>query len=671
MGIEKHPAFKNPLEAEMQFYESGYLMFLWLIPLVLLIGGWGNADRNKRLSRWGDKDFLERRLMPGYSRPTRKVAAGLLMGVFFLATLALARPQWGEEKKKIERKGVDLVFLFDTSLSMLAEDIKPSRLAKSKLEIKNLVRRLKGDRLGMVAFSGSSFLQCPLTLDYSAFLLFVDALKPGYIPNPGTSLSQAIRLGIRAFPEESKKYRAILVFSDGEDHEGGMEEALQEAKKSGVRVYAVGVGTPEGDPIPLHSGTDQKITGYKKDREGVVVITRLNAPLLTQIAKETGGLYLAATAGEKEIDIILKHLETLGERQLKERLIAEREDHFQLFLLLAFLLLIGETVAGKRRAGSANLSTALLPLLALFLLSGFIDTPHSLVEKGNRLAKDKKYQSAVENYRKAQVAQPNEPIIRYNLGTSLHQLYEYAEAEKELEQALSQAKDAGTKAKILYNYGNTQYRLGNFEKAIESYKKVLELNPKDEDAKYNLEFLQKKKSQFEQKNKQRQNQQKQKPQPQPQTHQNQEQQQDQQQSSQDNQKQQQKDAESGGGQAEQQKEQKEKEGEDKKGGPGGQQKQEKKENEEREGKQGQEPEQQQQNQDQDEPRPSQSQEEESQAGQEAGQEEHQGPGPQLQGQMSKEDALRILEVLKEGEKELQDLRRPPVHSDSREVLKDW
>ena len=651
----------------MQFYESSRFIFLWLIPVLLFIFYGGQSERKKRLSRIGNPNFIEQRLMPGFSPHSRKIAVGLLFAVLFFSILALARPQWGEEKKKIERKGVDLVFLLDTSLSMLAEDKKPSRLGKSKLEIKNMIRRLKGDRVGMVAFAGSSFLQCPLTLDYTAFLLFVDALKPGFIPNPGTSLSEAIRLGVRAFPEESRKYRAMIVFTDGEDHEGGIEQALEEAKKAGVRIYALGVGTPEGEPIPLRSDKDQRIGGYKKDSEGTVVVTRLNAPLLKQIAQETGGLYFQSSASEREIEVILRHLESLGQRQLKERLISEREDHFQAFLLVAFLFLLFETLM-RNQLKKSQLEKSVLTLLVFFLFSGFMDSPGSLVDKGNQQVKEKKYQSAVENYRKAQVNHPNDPVIRYDLGTSLYQLYEYADAEKELEQSLAHVKDPATKAKILYNYGNTKYRLGDFEKAIDAYKKALEIDPKDQDAKYNLEFLQKKKAQFEKKNKERQKEQQNKQQNQ----QQQNQQQQQEQNAQGGGGQQDQQQQQGHGQQDQQKQQQSQEQQQQQG----QQRQEK--NQQEQSQQGQErKEQNQESEKQQDQQPGQTGEEKKQQQPEqesSGQAKNAQTGqqgPTFQGQMTKQDALRILDVLKEGEKQLQDLRRPPEKPNSREVLKDW
>lgn len=663
----------------MQFYEAGRFVFLGLIPFVLLVFLQGRVEWKKRVSLLGNPTMLQQRLMPGFSTHRMRASWLLLVLVFLFSTLALARPQWGEEKKRVERKGVDILFLLDTSLSMLAEDVKSSRLAKSKLEIKNIIRKLEGDRVGMVAFAGSSFLQCPLTLDYSAFLIFVDALKPGYIPDPGTSLAQAIELGIRAFPEENKKYRAMIVFSDGEDHEGGMEGTLQKAKKAGVRIYSIGAGTAQGEPIPLRAAADQRISGYKKDQSGQVVVTKLNAELLDRIAKETGALYLPATSSEKEVDVILKDLESLGEGGLKERLITEREDHFQAFLFLAFLFLMIETFL--RRTATHTLSRLTLSLFCLITLCAFIDTPRSLVQKGNRQVGEKKYQSAVESYRKAQVARPKEPVIRYNLGTALHRLFEYRDAEKEFEQSLAVAKEPSLKANILYNYGNTKYRLGDFEKAIEAYKKVLEIDPKDKDAKYNLEFLKQKKAQFEDKQKERQEQQQEKPQPR-QSQQDQQQSQktpqaqgtDQQKgSSQDQQKEQEQKEGKGqkqeGAQAEKEEDEQE-QGKEQQGGPKmGQQGEEEKE-EASTGSRGQQQKEQQKEKGEDK----EDKQKEGAAGmqeqEKSGQGEAQSELP-LQGQMGQENAIRILDALREGDRQLQDLRRPPLKPGSKEVAKDW
>ncbi|MFZ5801658.1 MAG: tetratricopeptide repeat protein, partial [Candidatus Omnitrophota bacterium] len=512
----------------MQFFEPRYLNLLWLLPGLLLLYSLSRMSWKRRLKRFGNLPTVMQKLIPDY-RPQEDMLKllGLALALFF-AVLALARPQWGEETKKVERKGIDLVFLLDTSLSMLAEDVKPNRLKKARMEIKSFVQNLKGDRVGMVAFSGHGFLQTPLTLDYAAFFLFLDSVEVGHVPYPGTSLERALSLALKSFSEQDMKHKAVIVFTDGEDHEGNIDPVIENAKKAGVRVYTVGLGAEEGAPIPLKDEKGRPV-GFKKDRAGAMVMTKLNAPLLEKIAKETGGVYFPSTPGETEIEIIQKHLGTLGKRSIQERSVVEREDHYQLFLVLAFLFLVFEMRVRRRtRAGARPAQAGLILLLALGQF-GFIDTSGSLAKKGNALFTEKKYESAAESYQKAKVKAPEDRTIRYNLGTALYRLDEYQEARAELEKSLQDAekiKDPALAANAYYNLGNTYYRLGEFEKAIEAYKKTLDIDPDDEDAKYNLEFLQKTKDRMDKKD-QEQKEQDQQQQQNQQQNQNQQQQQQQ------------------------------------------------------------------------------------------------------------------------------------------------
>ena len=279
----------------------------------------------------------------------------LLIAGIALLIFSLAQPQWGEEKKQIKRKGIDLIFLVDTSTSMLAQDVKPSRIEKTKFLMKSFLKRLKGDRVGIVTFAGSGFLQSPLTLDYSAFALFADSIQVGYIPDPGSNLNEGIKTALQAFPKESAKQKAVVVLSDGENLEGGIEESIELAKKENARIYTVGLGTEAGEPIPLKS-QDGKIAGYKKDEKGEVVITKLNQGLLKRIAEQTGGLYFPATPSEREAELIYSHMQSLGKKELKEQTVIEREDRYQSFLLVTFFLLLIEFVIGDRkRYAEANL----------------------------------------------------------------------------------------------------------------------------------------------------------------------------------------------------------------------------------------------------------------------------------------------------------------------------
>ncbi len=337
----------------MQFYNSAAFIFLLAIPIAALIIWFRSWRKNRILRRFADLEMVPK-LSP--HRSPRKMALKtvlILLGIFFIV-ISLARPQWGEEKKEVQRKGVDIVFLLDTSLSMLAQDIKPDRFDKAKIEIRNFVKKLKGDRVALVTFAGSGFLQSPLTLDYGAFRLFLDAVKVGYIPDPGSSLSDAIKTGLSAFPKGDSKYRAMIIFSDGEETTTEASAIIKKAKELGVRIYTIGVGTRDGAPIPLASGRG-RVTGFKKDRFGKVVISKLDDELLEKIAKETGGLYFPATPGEKEIDLIYSHIQGLGKKTFKAREITEKEDHYQFFLFIGFLLLILELFIGDRK------KTALIP----------------------------------------------------------------------------------------------------------------------------------------------------------------------------------------------------------------------------------------------------------------------------------------------------------------------
>ncbi len=333
----------------MQFFNDSAFILLLAIPVAALLFWFRSWTKSRRLGKFADLSIIPK-LAPFGSSEREILKIVLILISLFLIVIALARPQWGEEKRKVERRGIDIVFLLDTSLSMLTQDIKPSRFDKSKLEIKNFVKKLKGDRIGLVVFSGAAFLQSPLTVDYGAFLLFLDAIKVGYVPDPGSSITEALKTGLMAFPKGDKKYRVMIVFTDGEETTSEAEDVIKRAKEAGVRIYTIGVGTRNGGPIPL--GGKGRVTGFKKDRFGKTVISKLDDELLEKIAKETGGLYFPTTPGEKEIDLIYNHLQGIGKKQFKARDILEKEEHYQLFLFLALLLLMVELlISDRRKAG--------------------------------------------------------------------------------------------------------------------------------------------------------------------------------------------------------------------------------------------------------------------------------------------------------------------------------
>ena len=282
---------------------------LWLLMLVPLLGAglwWALRQRRRALLRFAQAHLLASLapdLSPSLDNRRQLWRAGLMLGVVSLLLIALAGPQWGFRWETLERRGVDIVIALDTSRSMLAEDIKPNRLERAKLAVQDLIQQLRGDRLGLVPFAGSAFVQCPLTLDYGAFAENLRALEVGIIPKGGTSLAAAIQTGIEAFEGRYGKDAVLLIITDGEDHEGRIEAAAQQARDTGIRIYTIGIGTSEGELIVV---TEDGQSTFLKDRHGRVVKSRLNARGLQDIAIATGGAYIYAAGQNLGLDEVYR-----------------------------------------------------------------------------------------------------------------------------------------------------------------------------------------------------------------------------------------------------------------------------------------------------------------------------------------------------------------------------
>lgn len=275
----------------------------------------------------------------------------MLLGVFFLL-FSLARPQLGTKLTLMKREGVDIIIAMDVSLSMLAEDIKPNRLEKAKQEINGLISRMRGDRVGLVAFAGVAFVQCPLTLDYSAAKMFLDIIDVNLIPQPGTAIGDAIRTSIRAFNQKERKYKVLILLTDGEDHDSDPLGAAEEASKEGIKIYTIGIGSVQGEPIPIKDNRGQ-VTGFKKDKEGSVIVSRLDEVTLQKIALTTGGKYYHATSGEMELDKIYDEISKMEKKELEGKLLTQYEDRYQYFLLISVILLTVEFLLSDRRSKKA------------------------------------------------------------------------------------------------------------------------------------------------------------------------------------------------------------------------------------------------------------------------------------------------------------------------------
>jgi Ca-activated chloride channel family protein len=236
----------------------------------------------------------------------------------------------------------------DVSKSMLAEDIPPSRLAKAKREVSNFIDRLRGDRIGLVAFAGEAFVQCPLTLDYGAAKIFLDIMDPGLIPTPGTALGEALSTSIKAFEQQERKHKVLVLITDGEDHQGDVLKWAEAAEKEGIVIHCVGIGSPQGEPIPV-SEQGRSAQGFKKDRKGEVIITKLDEITLEKIALQTNGKYFRASSGEEELDRIYENIDQMEKKELGSMQFSQFEDRFQYLLIFALLLLAIELFIPERR----------------------------------------------------------------------------------------------------------------------------------------------------------------------------------------------------------------------------------------------------------------------------------------------------------------------------------
>jgi len=331
----------------MLFGQSVFLYLLMLIPFIFVFYLLVRRSRRKAIERLGNPELIAG-LSERVSQSKRRWKAILMLLVITFVIIALARPQIGSHLELVEQQGVEVMVALDTSLSMMAQDVAPNRLERAKLAVVELMDRLPGARVGLVAFAGTSFVQFPLTTDFEAARLFLDAADVNTVSLPGTAIGDAIRTATRAFSEKELKYKVLILFTDGEDHNTDPIGAAREAAEQGVIIYAVGFGSPEGEPIPVRDETGA-VTDFKKDRQGEVVLSKLDEAALQEIAKTTGGVYYQATASGKEIDRIVAAIDDMDKKELESKFMVRHVERFQISAALALLALVGEFVLTDRK----------------------------------------------------------------------------------------------------------------------------------------------------------------------------------------------------------------------------------------------------------------------------------------------------------------------------------
>lgn len=328
----------------LRFANAYLLHLLWLLPLLVVFYIFAFKAKKRALARFGNPELLKK-LSRNTSRGRQIAKIALVLSSMFFFILALARPQIGSKIEEVKREGIDVMVAMDVSNSMLARDIPPSRLDKAKHVVETFISRLRGDRIGLIAFAGDAFVQCPLTLDYGAAKIFLDIMSPDLIPTPGTAVGKAIGKAIEAFDQKDRKYKVLVLITDGEDHGEDVMKYAEEAERQGIIIYTVGIGSPEGQPIP-----ESEAGGFKKDRKGDVVITKLDEFTLEKVALQTNGKYYRASSGEAELDAIYDDIGKMEKKELGSFQFSQFEDRFQYFIAIALLLLLLEFVLPERVA---------------------------------------------------------------------------------------------------------------------------------------------------------------------------------------------------------------------------------------------------------------------------------------------------------------------------------
>jgi Ca-activated chloride channel homolog len=328
----------------MRFGNPEYFLLLPMVPLVALFFFLMYRRKKALLSRFATAALV--RKLSSSAGPARYILKSTFFCLFLtFVILALVRPKFGVKMEMIERKGVDIMIALDISHSMLAQDLAPNRLERAKFEIRKFINLLKGDRVGLIIFAGESFVQCPLTLDHAAAAVMLQSVSADWVQIQGTALSEVIRQATRAMGGTSKRNKVLLILSDGEDHEGGVVEAAKAAAQDGVVIYTIGIGSEAGVPVPMNKGGGGVV--YKKDKDGNLVMTRLNSVTLERIAIESGGKYFHAGT-DLDLTRIYNEISKMEKSDFGMTKAVIREEQYQIFLLIAIIFILIEFFISER-----------------------------------------------------------------------------------------------------------------------------------------------------------------------------------------------------------------------------------------------------------------------------------------------------------------------------------
>ncbi|MBU8922328.1 MAG: VWA domain-containing protein [Bacteroidales bacterium] len=513
----------------MQLGNVRILLLLWLVPVLAMLYFWAAYKRRQGLRVFVEADLLKKISM-SINHAARRAKAALVIIAAVFIVVSLARPAWNPKPRTVERRGRDIMFVLDVSRSMIAEDLAPNRLERAKLAIGDMVASLEGDRVGLVVFAGTAALKCPLTLDYGFFSLMLEDVDLNSIARGGTMIGDALRKVLdEGFDDQEKKYKDVILITDGEDHDSFPVEAAEEAGRRGVRIIAIGLGDEhQGRRIPVTDAHGNK--AFLK-YDGQEVWSRLDAATLRKMANVTpGGRYLNVATGAIDLgEVYVKLIAGEEKREIESLTIKLYEEKYQIFLAIALIFLVAELIVTERRrvkaparssssttggpsAGSSGHASGIIKLIVLsVLLAGMIlgataspamaESAGSLVSKGNSSFDSGEFEKALGFYEQASVRSPESPIVAFNLGDVYYRMEDYAKAREKFQEAAMKTRDLSLEARAWFNTGNCAFNEGtrqtdsDMEKALQAYQEsvgfyqtALEKDPQLTDAAHNMEI---------------------------------------------------------------------------------------------------------------------------------------------------------------------------------------
>ena len=488
----------------LRFQYNEYLLLLSVIPLLIVLYFFILAWKKKTIKKIGDARLVNE-MIKDYLPQRFAIKFVLIVVAFATGVLALANLRFPKGTEKVSRNGIDVMIALDVSKSMLAQDIQPNRLDRAKQVLGKLIDKLANDRIGIVVFAGKAYLQMPLTGDHGAAKMYLASASTDVVPTQGTVVADALKMCNSSFNAKEKKYKSVVLISDGEDHDEGAEKIAEQMANEGISINTIGIGSPGGAPI-IDATTNQE----KKDNQGNVIVTKLNEEELMSIASKGNGIYQLFTTTDEVVSKLEAQLNSMDQRVITEDSLVNYSNYFSYFLALTLILLVIEIMIStkKKWAWEEKIKTESkhLPIITgLFLVmipsAIFAQNENSIVKKGNDAYEKKEYGKAIDNYRNVIEKNPLNATAQFNLGNALYRNKKSDEALGAYENAINNANATADKSVSFYNKGVVLQNDKKLPECIDAYKKSLKLNPDDEDARQNLQKALQQQKQQQQKEK--------------------------------------------------------------------------------------------------------------------------------------------------------------------------